>query len=224
MTANVIEALEKIKESGIFDDELFFVGGTALSYYINHRISEDIDIVSVKALNYKVIVPMISSLGAVKIQDENITALRMAGLFPDEYILKFIIADVKLEFFQANRPIQKEILQAATFSKYKDSKIKILDLKSICKLKLVALLQRDKSRDLFDFIAILNNKILTIEEILDVTLKTSNIKSINELYTFIKSKKEPLNDETVYLSEKNSINLLFNQIKSECLLKLENGH
>ena len=222
MTANVIKALEKIKESALFEDELFFVGGTALSYYINHRISEDIDIVSVKALNYKTIVPMISSLGAVKIQDENITALRMAGLFPDEYMLKFILDNVKLEFFQANRPIQKEILQTATFTKYKDSKIKILDLKSICELKLVALLQRDKSRDLFDFIAILDNKILTLEEILDITLKTSNIKSAEELYIFIESKKEPLNDETVYLSEKNSINLLFNEIKNECLLKLKN--
>ena len=88
MTANVIEVLEKIKESTLFDDELFFIGGTALSYYINHRISEDIDIVSAKALNYKTIVPMISSLGAVKIKDENITALRMAGLFPDEYMMK----------------------------------------------------------------------------------------------------------------------------------------
>jgi len=222
MTANVIETLEKIKESVLFNDELFFVGGTALSYYINHRISEDIDIVSAKTLNYKTIIPMISSFGAVKIQDENITALRMAGLFPDEYMLKFILDNVKLEFFQANRPIQKEILQTATFSAYKNSKIKILDLKSICKLKLVALLQRDKSRDLFDFIAILNNKILTLDEILDIAFKTRNITSANELYTFIESKKEPLNDETVYLSEKNSINLLFNEIKSECLFKLKN--
>ena len=222
MTANVIEALQTIKESTLFDDEVFFICGTALSYYINHRISEDIDIVSAKALNYKAIVPMISSLGGVKIQDENITALRMAGLSPDEYILKFIIDNVKLEFFQANRPIQKEILQTATFSKYEDSKIKILDLKSICKLKLVALLQRNKSRDLFDFITIVDNNILTLEEILDITLKTSNIKSAEELYTFIESKKEPLNDETVYLSEKNSINLLFNEIKAECLLKLKN--
>lgn len=221
MTANVIEALETIKESNIFDDELFFVGGTALSYYINHRISEDIDIVSAKALNYKAIVPMISLLGGVKIQDENITALRMAGLFPDEYMLKFIIDNVKLEFFQANRPIQKEILQTATFTKYKDSKIKILDLKSIAKLKLVALLQREKSRDLFDFIAILDHEILTLKEILDISVKTSNINNAKELYTFIESKKEPLNDETVYLSEKESINLLFSEIRQKCLSQLK---
>ena len=222
MTANVIKALEKIKESALFDDELYFVGGTALAYYLNHRISEDIDIVSAKALNYKTIVPMISSLGASKIQDENFTALRMAGLFLDEYMLKFIIDNVKLEFFQANRPIQKEILQTATFTRYKDSKIKILDLKSICKLKIVALLQRDKSRDLFDCLAILDNEVLRLEEILDIALKTSDIKSAKELYTFVESKKEPLNDETVYLSEKNSTNLLFNDIKNKCLLKLKN--
>jgi len=40
-----------------------------------------------------------------------------------------------------------------------NSKLKILDLKSIAKLKIVALLMRDKSRDLFDFRAILENNI-----------------------------------------------------------------
>ena len=86
---------------------------------------------------------------------------------------------------------------------------------------MVALLQRDKSRDLFDFRAILDSEVLTLEEILDITFKTSNIKSAEELYTFIESKEEPLNDETVYLSEKNSINLLFSEIKNESLLKLK---
>jgi low affinity Fe/Cu permease len=89
-------------------------------------------------------------------------------------------------------------------------------------LIIVALLQRDKARDLFDFIAILDNEILTLEEILDITLKTSDIKSAEELYSFIESKKEPLSDETVYLSEENSINLLFNGIQRECLFKLKN--
>ena len=50
MTSNVIRVLNKIKDSLIFQDELYFVGGTALSYYINHRISEDIDITTLKGL------------------------------------------------------------------------------------------------------------------------------------------------------------------------------
>ena len=148
MTTNVKEVLNKICNDNIFNNELYFIGGTALAYYLNHRISGDIDIVSSKVLPYQQIIPSITKLGATKIQDENVTALRMAGLFPDEYMIKFILDNVKLEFFQANRTIQKEILTQATFNNFENSKLKILDLKSIAKLKLLALIMRDKSRDL----------------------------------------------------------------------------
>lgn len=151
MTSSVISALNKIKELEVFKDELYFTGGTALSYFINHRISEDIDIVSPKILDYRKIIPIITSIGAKKVDDENIMSLRLAGLFPDEYILKFVLDDVKIEFFFANRPIQKDILKELTYTNFENSNLKILDLKSIIKLKLVALFQRDKSRDLFDF-------------------------------------------------------------------------
>ena len=120
MTSNVISALNKIKNLEVFKDELYFIGGTALSYFINHRISEDIDIVSPKTLNYKRIIPLMSTIGAKKIDDENIMSLRLAGLFPDEYILKFILDDVKIEFFFANRPIQKQILKELTFTNYEN--------------------------------------------------------------------------------------------------------
>jgi predicted nucleotidyltransferase component of viral defense system len=47
MTADVITLLEQIKELEIFETHpLYFVGGTALAYYLEHRISEDIDIIS----------------------------------------------------------------------------------------------------------------------------------------------------------------------------------
>ena len=111
MTSSVINVLNKIKDLDIFEDDLYFVGGTALSYFIKHRVSEDIDIVSPKILKYKNIIPIMQDLGAKKIEDENTFSLRLAGMFPDEYILKFILDDVKIEFFCANRPIQKEILK-----------------------------------------------------------------------------------------------------------------
>ena len=69
-------------------------------------------------MDYQKIVPALISLGAKKIEDENTTALRLAGLFPDEYILKFIFDDVKIEFFQANRPIQKKILKELNYSTF----------------------------------------------------------------------------------------------------------
>mgnify|MGYP000479354346 FL=1 len=217
MTSNVIRVLNKIKDSLIFQDELYFVGGTALSYYINHRISEDIDIVSPNILDYQKIVPALISLGAKKIEDENTTALRLAGLFPDEYILKFILDDVKIEFFQANRPIQKKILKELNYINYDNSNLKILDLKSIAKLKIVALLQREKVRDLFDFSSMIENKILTLDEIISISSELKNLSSKVEFIHFLSKKKESKDDESVYLNEKDRLNLSFAEIKEKTI-------
>ena len=218
MTASVKKAIEKIYNNEIFNDELYFVGGTALAYYLNHRISEDIDIVSSSSLNHRKIIPNMSILGAKKLQDENVTALRMAGLFADEYMIKFVLDDVKLEFFQANRLIQKEILKNATVTNFENSKLKILDLKSIAKLKIVALLMRDKSRDLFDFGAILENKIFNQDELIELFNKIDDkISSLDNIIDFIKSKEEPQDDEAVYLNENNRMDLSFEEIKSQVI-------
>lgn len=218
MTVNVKQVLDKISNNEIFNDELYFVGGTALSFYLNHRISEDIDIVSFKALNHQQIIPSITILGAVKLQDESVTALRMAGLFPDEYMIKFVLENVKLEFFQANRPIQKEILSLASFNNFENSKLKILDVKSVAKLKIVALIMRNKSRDLFDFGAMLEHNVLTMDEIIDLFSKVDNkLVSANDIIHFIKSKKAPKDDEAVYLSEKVRIHLTFDEIKNHVI-------
>lgn len=220
MTVNVKNALDKICNNEIFKDELYFTGGTALAYYLKHRISEDIDIVSAKTLNHKAIIPNISVFGAKKLQDESVTALRLAGLFPDEYMIKFVLNDVKLEFFQANRPIQKEILSSASFSSYEHSKLKILDVKSIAKLKIVALIMRDKSRDLFDFGSILEHNIVTTDEIIDLFSKVNGkIASVDDIVNFIKSKKETKDDEAVYLSENDRVNLTFDEIKAKVIDK-----
>ncbi|MDY0327784.1 MAG: nucleotidyl transferase AbiEii/AbiGii toxin family protein [Arcobacteraceae bacterium] len=224
MTSDVTAVLNTIKDLQIFDDELYFVGGTALSYYLNHRISEDIDIVSIKVLEYKKIIPAMLSLGAKKIEDENIFALRLAGLVPDEYIIKFVIDGVKVEFFSANRPIQKEILQTLDFIRYENSTLKVLDIKSIAKLKLVAFFGREKSRDLFDFGSMLEHKILSLDEILYIAQESKNIKEKDDLVKFISIKQEPNNDETVYLSEENRLNLSFEDIKKQVCLRLNSNY
>jgi predicted nucleotidyltransferase component of viral defense system len=224
MTSDVTAVLNTIKDLQIFDDELYFVGGTALSYYLNHRISEDIDIVSIKILEYKKIIPAMLSLGAKKIEDENIFALRLAGLVPDEYIIKFVIDGVKVEFFSANRPIQKEILQTLDFIRYENSNLKVLDIKSIAKLKLVAFFGREKSRDLFDFGSMLEHQILSLDEILYIAQESKNIKKKDDLVKFISIKQEPNNDEAVYLSEENRLNLSFEDIKKQVCLRLNSNY
>lgn len=222
MTSNVLNTLQKIKDLDLFKNELYFIGGTALSHYINYRISEDIDIVSKNLLEYKKIISSMLSVGAKKIEDENVFALRLAGLFPDEYILKFVLDGVKIEFFYANKEIQKEILKELSYYNFQNSKLKILDVKTIAKLKIVALLQREKSRDLFDFGSMCEHQILSLGEILKLTNKIKNINTKEDLIKFIKLKQEPKDDEAVYLDETNRLDLSFDEIKKQVLLQLKN--
>jgi hypothetical protein len=219
MTARVIAALESIKSLEMFENlALYFIGGTALSYYLEHRISEDIDIISTEPLAHKKIISIILSMGGEKLRDENSVALRMAGLVPDEYMLKFNLDGVKLEFFRASTPLQIKIIKDAKASKYLEASLNILDVKSIAKLKLIALLSRNKSRDLFDFKVILEENILSTDEILDIVSRTKyKINTLESLYTFIEKKEEPKDDEVVYLDEDKPINLNFNEIKADIL-------
>ncbi|QOY55609.1 nucleotidyl transferase AbiEii/AbiGii toxin family protein [Candidatus Sulfurimonas marisnigri] len=221
MTANVIKTLKKIQDLDLFNDDLYFIGGTALSYYINHRISEDIDVVSPNILNHKAIISSMLSINANKVKDENVFALRLAGLFPDEHMLKFNLDGVKVEFFKASRTLQLEILEQSSFKQFENSNIKILDLKSIAKLKIVALFSRDKSRDLFDFGAILDNNVLSIDEILEIAKKLTKIETKESLLMYINDKVQPLNDETVYLDEKERSYLSFIEIKARVLQSIE---
>lgn len=110
MTADVIALLEQIKEIDVFETHpLYFVGGTALSYYLEHRISEDIDIIGTAPLPHKEITKAITTLGGTRLKDANAMALRLAGLFPDEHMLKFNLRGIKLEFFAASTPLQKKL-------------------------------------------------------------------------------------------------------------------
>ena len=217
MTANVVNALKKVQGLDLFERDLYFIGGTALSYYVNHRISEDIDIVSASSFPHQEIIASMLNINANRVKDENVFALRLAGLFPDEYILKFNLDNVKIEFFKASRAIQVEILEQSSYTQFENSSIKILDLKSIAKLKIVALFSREKSRDLFDFGAILDNNILSIDEILQIAKKLTKIDTKMSLVEFINSKTQPLNDEIVYLDEKEQSNLSFSEIRTKVL-------
>ena len=219
MTADVITLLEQIKELEIFETQpLYFVGGTALAHYLEHRISEDIDIISAVPLPHQQITQTLLALGGTKLKDSNAMALRLAGLFPDEYMLKFNLHGIKLEFFAASTPLQKEIIKTAASHPYKKGKLQIIDLSSIAKLKLIALLNRKKSRDLFDFKIMLQRDTLTKDQILEIASKTiREIDSFSMLYDFIEKMKVAEDDEIVYLDEKDPKPLNWDEIHKEVL-------
>ena len=160
----------------------------------------------------------IVALGGTKLKDANAMALRLAGLFPDEYMLKYSLNGIKLEFFAASTPLQKEIVKTASPHPYQKGKLQIIDLPSIAKLKLIALLNRKKSRDLFDFKTVLEENTLTKEQILDTASKSiKEIDSFSSFCDFIEKMQVAEDDEIVYLDEKDPKPLNWDEIHKEVL-------
>ena len=217
MTLAVKTALNRLASTSLFDKELYFIGGTALAYHLHHRISEDIDIVSPSKLPYRVIESTMLSLGAIKQKDIYESALRINGLNPSEYMLKFLLDDVKVEFFAASTTIMKNIIDEAIVEIYEQTNIKMLDLKTISKLKLLALLNRVKARDIYDMSKILKAKILSLEDILSLSTEVKNISTSQELINFIGDMTEKDDDEIVYLDEKSPVPIGFENLKKRLI-------
>ncbi len=177
MTNEIKEFLEKIKNNQIFDeDNFFFIGGTALSEYLNHRVSYDIDIASTCKLPISKINAFAFSIGARAIPDKNATAFKInTGENIQDYHLKFMVDGIKLEFSHFKSPIQMDIINNAESKPYDDnSKLKILSLKDIIALKVYALFNRQKTRDLFDVSIILEENLIAITELERIYSFTQN--------------------------------------------------
>lgn len=168
MTNEIKTLLDKIKNHPIFGAyPLYFTGGTALSAYLNHRVSYDIDFISTSKLPISAINTFAFSIGATPIEDNRASAFRInKGEDLANYHLKFMKDGVKMEFSYFNDPIIDTVLAQATFEYCEDNKtLKKLSLNDIVKLKTIALFARQKARDLFDMTIALKQGLISMEEV-----------------------------------------------------------
>lgn len=190
MTNEARELLEKIKNHPLFDaDNFFFIGGTALSVYLNHRVSYDVDIACTHKLPISQIKAFAFGLGARALPDKNRAAFRInSGEDIENYHLRFTVGGIKLEFSHFSSPIQSAIIENADFAPYdKDSKLKILAVEELISLKIFALFNRQKTRDLFDAAVVLEKNLLDIKELERIYSYTQNQHgSIREYITAFK--------------------------------------
>lgn len=169
MTKEIEDLLGKIQAHSIFEKyPFYFIGGTALSVYLDHRISYDVDISSAIPLPSTALKAFAFSLKATYVNDRKKASIFRinSGELLDNYFMKFMVDGVKLEFSFFKDSIRQEILQNSLSTPYKEgSKLKILPLKDIIVLKAIALFNREKSRDLFDMAIILERNLIDIEEL-----------------------------------------------------------
>jgi len=210
-----ITHLLKLFSKEDFINDLYFIGGTALAYYLNHRISYDIDLISTKKLNFNKLLALNIKLNGKYIPDKNESAFRInTGEDLKKYKMMFNINNIKVEFFYPNDPLRLAVLE-----KYKNKfktieNIKILDLKGIAELKLLALLRRNKIRDLFDIFVLLEKDILDI----DIIDKYTAIEYDKTFVEYIENFKDD-GSESLDFNENNEYNYFVNIQDRENLLK-----
>lgn len=169
MTKEIASILANIQNHALFEKHnIYFMGGTALSTYLAHRISYDIDFIATAKLPVFAINAFAFSLGANPVQDRaKASAFRIKkGEELAHYHLKYMLHGVKMEFSYFDDAMIDVILADAMHVDYSEgSHLKKLSLDDIIKLKAIALCKRQKSRDPFDMAIVLEKGLLLLEEL-----------------------------------------------------------
>jgi predicted nucleotidyltransferase component of viral defense system len=210
-----IKNLLKIFSKEEFINDFYFIGGSALTFYLNHRISYDIDLISPKKIDFNKLLAFNIKINGKYIPDPNESQFRInTGEDLKEYKMMFNINEIKVEFFYPNDPIRLAILE-----KYKDrfsliENVKVLDIKGVAKLKLLALFRRNKIRDLFDIYVLLDKNILDINTIDKYTAMEYNKTFVEYIESFKDDGSESLD-----FHESNEYSYFSNTSNKEDVLK-----
>ncbi|MDD4969765.1 MAG: nucleotidyl transferase AbiEii/AbiGii toxin family protein [Paludibacter sp.] len=201
MTDAARDLLEKIKDDPLFHKHEFrFVGGTALSYHIGHRISEDLDFAFALPLPVFDIKSFAMKYRGSLIPDPRASAFMInSGIDFDTRFLRYMIDGVKVEFFFPEDPFSQMCLSGECTA-YNESNVAILNLIDISKMKVKALMDRVKIRDLYDVSEIFERGILTE---VDFFAAVYDYKQKDETWVLdrIDTIKEQKDDEGLYFAD-----------------------
>ncbi len=203
MLAQTKKVLDVLSTDNLFiKNDIRFVGGTALSYHINHRLSEDLDFATLK-INLGEIEEVMQSYKAEKIEHSNIIkdAAKNDGFDIDDSYIKYMLNGVKVEFFTPPfNLLELDIWNKDNFSFYENTRLRVMSLNGIVYMKTMAFWNRKKYRDIFDIYYILKHDLYSPKEFLDNYLKYNITYSKKDLLEKIKSKDEfyeKLSDEGI---------------------------
>lgn len=163
MTPELIKVFNKIKSHELFKKHDFrLIGGTALAYHIQHRISEDLDFAFLGKLPFEDIRKFREEFGAQRISTSEgaYEEFVQAGDDITKYHQDMKLDGVKITFFDNSSNIgAREIFEAD--KSIVEGGIKISSLDTVFRLKSLMFHKRAKSRDYYDLLFIYKNKELS---------------------------------------------------------------
>lgn len=219
MTDIAKNLLDKIKNDELFQKHKFiFVGGTALSYYIQHRVSEDLDFAFTADIPIFDVRAFALRHNGIYLPDPAASAFKInTGIDLDSRHIKFLIDNVKVEFFYPADPLSQTCLSGKK-SYFDNSAIEILNLRDIAKMKIKALMDRVKIRDIFDVNEILKREILSADDFFTIAkeyIKKDEIAVLEK----IEAMQEENSDESLYFTDESYVPS-FNELKTSLYERL----
>lgn len=182
-TQKVYDAIKSIRDI----DAYVLVGGTAMSLQSQHRYSMDLDFATTSInLDQRAINNIINQLKAsghavefatdpIKIQEAD-----NEGITLKDYQQDWLIDGVKVTFFSiGDNPVERDRLASQTFKK--DQNVRIMGIDGLFVTKCIALMNRIKSRDLYDLLWMIQH----------------DNKSIVEVFNTIQDLRPHINYETI---------------------------
>lgn len=154
------------------------MGGTALALLIGHRLSEDLDFFYFeKELPKQEIRSLLNALkkdgfSVSNIMDPSrISQARINGIYLDEYIQEYAIDGVKVSFSVMAKGSQSRRDYLSSAERVTNmGQFNMLALDPLFKSKAVVLMDRVKSRDLFDLMILLTQHNYTIDDIIETLI------------------------------------------------------
>ena len=196
MTQNIKELLPTIQNHEIFKKNDFrLVGGTAMSYHLNHRISEDLDFCILGDL------PLEEIQNFIEFCIEKFTIDNVDYIDPSEavkndflvggsnveyYLQTWVVKGVKIQFYDGSGHLAaKDIFDDDVYSKI--GNIKATSLDTIFKMKSLMFYKRAKSRDLFDMMTFYtqNNPKYTPLNTKNLIMKYDKLYNDEESFKFL---------------------------------------
>jgi len=193
--------LESFSQEPLFEvHKAILIGGTAMAYHTNHRVSFDLDI----CFPYATTLPVLSFLEHYKsvtpLLFDNHTrdsAINDGGDI-DACIKRYIVDDIKVDFFinPSSNIYENKILKEDKSTIYNNLRIASLD--TIFQLKTLLLLDRNKIRDMYDIVYLLENNGYTIRDFLDTIFEYRITYQMDDIVRLIRAKTiDPLDTDGV---------------------------
>lgn len=165
------------------------MGGTALSLIIGHRLSEDLDFFSFQMpLPGNELKSTISQLKSDSYHVENmmsqskISQARINGISLEEHIQEYAINGVKVSFGVMSKggDARRSYFESAPTVDF-DGAFSIPDLTTLFESKSVVLMDRVKSRDLFDLMVLIQDHGFTVKDMVQSIMTVDDVDETTAL-------------------------------------------